>query len=77
MSRRKEPAAPEELHLKDGAEATKRCFVVTPIGSGGSTTRRAADGLINSVIKPVLERYGYQVYVAHEISLTNVTIKAF
>lgn len=46
----------------------KRCFVVTPIGADGSSTRRAADGLLDVVIKPVLEGLNYKVFVAHKIA---------
>lgn len=48
--------------------AAKRCFIVTPIGSDASPTRRAADGLISAVMKPVLEKMGFETYVAHEIA---------
>ncbi|UZE84768.1 hypothetical protein [Pseudomonas viciae] len=54
---------------KEGGEAAgRKCFIVTPIGSDASTTRRAADGLINAVMKPVLEKLGFQTFVAHEIA---------
>jgi len=46
----------------------KRCFVITPIGDSGSSVRRAADGLINSVIVPVLSEAGYKVEVPHLMS---------
>ncbi|MCF5545566.1 hypothetical protein [Pseudomonas salomonii] len=46
----------------------RKCFIVTPIGSDDSPTRRAADGLINAVMKPVLDRLGFQTFVAHEIA---------
>ncbi len=46
----------------------KKCFVVTPIGGEGSEIRRSADGLIDTVIEPVCEKLGLEMYVAHRIS---------
>lgn len=43
----------------------KRCFVITPIGAHGSSTRRSADGLLNTVIRPVLRNF--TVWASHEI----------
>ena len=37
----------------------KTCFVITPIGENGSITRRKIDGLIDEVIRPVLEKLNY------------------
>lgn len=49
----------------------RHCFIVTPIGGATSEIRRATDGLISSVLKPVLVDVGFEVHVAHEISLTG------
>lgn len=46
----------------------KKCFVVTPIGGKESTTRRRAQGILDAVIRPLLEEKNIEVFVAHEIS---------
>ncbi len=60
-------------------EKLKICFVVTPIGSDESNTRRSAQGVIDSVIRPVLRGLGYKLEVAHEMfqagSITTQVIK--
>ncbi|HEX8266569.1 MAG TPA: hypothetical protein VF596_14280 [Pyrinomonadaceae bacterium] len=43
------------------------CFIITPIGDNNSTTRRATDGMIQAVIRPVLQEFDFNVVVAHEI----------
>lgn len=53
----------------------KKAFIVTPIGGADSSTRRAADGLIISVLEPLLLEQGYDVFVAHRISLTGSITK--
>ena len=51
-----------------GEELTRpKCFVVTPIGGSESSIRRATNGLLNGVIRPVLSDLGYDVEAAHEI----------
>lgn len=61
-------------------EDQKSCFVITPIGISGSSTRRATDGLINSVFEPVLEdNFDFKIEVSHTISepgsITNQIIE--
>ncbi|TDQ37384.1 hypothetical protein [Aureibacillus halotolerans] len=46
----------------------KSCFIITPIGNAGSPTRRSADGVIKSVLKPELKKLGYEVSVSHEMT---------
>lgn len=46
----------------------KRCFVATPIGPHGSTIRRAADGLIDAVIQPILtDEFDFEVIIPHRM----------
>ena len=45
----------------------KQCFVITPIGNKESEIRKKTDGLIASVIKPVLNELGIEAIVPHEI----------
>lgn len=59
----------------DKNKIRKKAFIVTPIGGADSSTRRAADGLIISVLEPLLVELGYEVFVAHRISLTGSITK--
>lgn len=46
----------------------KKCFVITPIGSVGSSVRRKVEGLIDEVIIPVMKEEQYEVEVSHRIN---------
>ena len=48
-------------------DAKKRCFVVARIGGKESKERRKIDGLLASVLRPVLEPMGFEIEAAHEI----------
>lgn len=39
----------------------KLCFVISPIGERGSSTRRRADGVLTEIVRPALEPRGYRV----------------
>ncbi|MCI8564311.1 MAG: hypothetical protein HFH69_12510 [Lachnospiraceae bacterium] len=46
----------------------KKCFIITPIGNENSDIFRKAKGVIESVIKPILEKYSFDdVKPAYEI----------
>ena len=52
------------------AEPTvKRCFVIAPIGDGGSSIRRATEGLLRAAIRPVFEDAPFymEVCIANEL----------
>lgn len=74
MTKSMNPLAPN----KESSEIT-RCFIISPLGSEDSETRRKADGLINSVIKPVLTDLNIIGIPPHEIdtpgSITNQVIQ--
>jgi hypothetical protein len=48
--------------------AKKKCFIITPVGSSDSPIRRAADGVIQSVIQPILAAMDFDVYIPHEMA---------
>ncbi len=40
----------------------KKCFIITPIGNNGSDIFRKAQGVIESVINPILLKKRFQRY---------------
>lgn len=61
--------APE---VEEKSNMRKTCFIVAPIGSEGSEVRRAIEGLLDAVLRPVLEDlHGYHVEIAHKISASG------
>lgn len=60
----------------ESAKEKKTAFIVTPIGGDNSGVRRATDGLIKSVLEPVLIKYGYVSKASHqENDLGSITVK--
>lgn len=51
-----------------GDEKKKRCFIITPIGEPESEIRKKADGVINAVVKPIVEQFGYDLICPHEMA---------
>lgn len=63
---------------KDQKESGKKCFIITPIGDADSEIFRMAKGVIESVIKPVLQKYRYDdikpAYEINEIGMISTQI---
>src|SRR5258708_5104335 len=57
----------------------KTCFIITPINDKNSQVRRATNGLIDSVIDPVLSKLGISSTVSHRMpnagSITDQVIE--
>ncbi len=54
--------------MSEASYPEKKCFIIAPIGPDASDTRRATDGLVAVVLKPLLESMGYETFIAHEIA---------
>ncbi|UPA31885.1 hypothetical protein L0P85_07020 [Terrisporobacter glycolicus] len=46
----------------------KLCFIITPIGNENDPIRRHIDGILDTVIEPLLKSKQYKMLVAHRIS---------
>ncbi|MFI0474420.1 hypothetical protein ACGLWX_17050 [Halomonas sp. HMF6819] len=54
----------------------KTAFIVTPIGNDNTSVRRATDGLIKSVLEPVLLEFDYESKASHqENDLGSISVK--
>ena len=49
----------------------KECFIITPIGSTDSEIFKKTEGLIKSVLAPVLKEFGFTPMPAHHIDSTG------
>lgn len=58
----------EQQPVTEDSENQRRCFVITPIGSVGSSVRRSTDGIYSAVIEPVLKELDFKVEVAHKLA---------
>ena len=45
----------------------RKCFIISPLGDDNSDTRKKAEGMIKSVLRPILEDLDFDVYCPHEI----------
>ena len=52
-------------------KATRLCFVIGPIGTPGSNTRKQADFLLNGIIREVLEKSPFEYRVQRADSVTE------
>ena len=51
----------------------KKCFIITPIGNENTDVFRKAKGVIESAIKPILMKYGFDdIKPAYEINLSGM-----
>ncbi|OVE81187.1 hypothetical protein BVY04_03890 [bacterium M21] len=73
-AKRKTTPKPSTLEVQE-QPTKKECFIVTPIANKDSNTRRAADGVIEACIQPVLEKLGFIATAAHHVSATGSITK--
>jgi len=56
-----------EIRINKRMEGVKRCFVICPIGEAKSDVRHAADDVLELLIEPALEIFGFTVIRADKI----------
>jgi|GEM_PF-1466447 len=68
MAKTTKPETPETI---DDLPKVDECFIITPIGEFNSETYIKANGLIDSVIQPVLDEFNFKAVAAHHINKTG------
>lgn len=51
------------------------CFIITPIGKPNSETFKKTEGLLDTILTPILERFDYKPVPAHRIDSTGSITK--
>lgn len=64
-----------EIDNKESHTGLKDCFIITPIGAMNSEIFNKADGLIRSVLKPILQEFGFRALPAYEIASSGSITK--
>ena len=54
----------------------KTCFVISPIGKNGDDIRKNADEVLEYIINPICEKYGYSVIRADKMANSGLITKA-
>ncbi len=71
MAKKKKSTRSEATGTKKDIKQGLKCFVASPIGTPGSQTRKATDGLVDDVIVPVLKKANISCFVSHRIDKTG------
>lgn len=54
----------------------KVCFIITPIGKEGTEIRKNADEVLEYIINPVCDSFGYSVVRADKMTNSGLITKA-
>lgn len=65
-----------DLYRKRDGTMDKVCFIITPIGKEGTEVRKNADEVLEYIINPVCESFGYSVVRADKMSNSGLITKA-